>query len=603
MRRAKAWVALIALLAAGLGSPAGTAGASSTAATGVQDGTQDELQVEAVPGSVGAATARIGGVDRYEVAVNISERRYADPATVDTVYITRGDIFADALTAGTLEDGPVLLIRADCSVVPWVVMSEIARVDPDRVVALGGTLSVCEDQLLQAAGGRPTGRLEGVDRFETAASIARHGFPAGSGVVYLASGAITPDAVVGGALRDGPILLASRDGRTVPSATAAAVAELDPATVIALGGPLAVSEAALDAASVGRAQGRVAGADRYETAVKIADRAYPGSTGRVYIARGEASNFVDAVAAGMLADGPVLLTPGPCERVVGSTAAELRQRHPGTVVALGGTNALCSSTLVGASLAARGAVDCSAVACVALTFDDGPSWPTPTLLNTLATQRIPVTFFVLGQQVDVYSQHARRAWVEGHRVENHTWDHKELPTLTLAQQQWEVDVTDNELNQHGIPDTTLMRPPYGSYNTATRQLGFPLIMWDVDPRDWDGPPSSATVRSRVVSAVRPGSIVLQHDIHINSVNAVPGIVADLKAAGYTFVTVQELVPGMDPGDLVYRRGTVYPATVPMSPSDIVVTDDGRELGPVVDESGVPGIAPSRPLAELLQGVP
>jgi hypothetical protein len=60
---------------------------------------------------------------------------------------------------------------------------------------------------------------------------------------------------------------------------------------------------------------------------------------------------------------------------------------------------------------------------------------------------------------------------------------------------------------------------------------------------------------------------------------------------------------MDPGDIVYRRGNVVPAGEPASPSDVIVTDDGRTLGPLVDESGVPGLAPSRALEELLRDTP
>ncbi|MGD8201695.1 cell wall-binding repeat-containing protein [Ornithinimicrobium sp. W1679] len=541
--------------------------------------------------TVGPTTSRLAGTDRYASAVAISRYVFADPSRVRSVYLARGDVFADALTAGTLSDGPVLLIKGSCASIPSVVLAEIARVTPDRVVALGGQAAVCDAQLAQAAGGRPTARLEGVDRFETAATIAHEAFPAGPTTVYLANGAITPDAVVAGTLRDGPVLLVSRDGRTVPSATLAAITSLDPDRVVALGGTLSVTDAALVSAAQGRATARVGGSDRYATARLVADRAFPARTSRVYLARGDGENFVDALSAGMLTDGPVLITSGPCDRVRSAPAAELRQRVPDRVVALGGTVALCDSTLVGASLAGRGAVNCAVTACVALTFDDGPAAPTPTLLNTLRTNRVPATFFVVGQMVDARPATTRRTHVEGHVVANHTWDHQQLTLLTWAQQKWEVDVTDDEINQAGVPDTTIMRPPYGSFDANTRALGFPLIMWDVDPRDWEGW-SAATVRQRVVDAVRPGSIVLQHDLHANSVAAVPGIIADLHARGYTLVTVPELVPGMDPGDVVYNRTNVRTSSVPASPTDVIVLDDGRELGPVVDEAGIPGLAPA-----------
>ena len=95
----------------------------------------------------------------------------------------------------------------------------------------------------------------------------------------------------------------------------------------------------------------------------------------------------------------------------------------------------------------------------------------------------------------------------------------------------------------------------------------------------------------MVGATTNGSIVLMHDIHNNTVLAAPGIIADLKAQGYTFVTVSELIPGLDDGDLVYRRGRVTPAGTAASPSDVIVTEDGTVLGPVVDEAGIPDLAP------------
>lgn len=535
------------------------------------------------------------------MAVQISRWRYADPAAADVVYLARGDIFADALTAGSLSDGPVLLTRGGCGGVPGAVLQEIERLDPDQVIALGGPLAVCDEALQAAAQGRPTDRIGGATRAETAALIALRAYPAGAPRVYLTRGQITPDAVVGGSLSDGPLLLTNGEGDGIPQETRAAIEAVAPTRVVALGGPVAVSEEALASAAAGRPTDRLAGPDRYATAVAIARYAYPSRTGRVYLARGDGENFVDAVAAGMLVDGPVLLTPGTCERVHRRTDAFLDERHPSRVVALGGRSALCDSTLRGAALAARPAPDCAQVACVALTFDDGPSWPTPQLLDTLAAKRVPATFFVVGQQVDANGGHSRRAHVEGHAVENHTWSHPEMNRLTRAQQQQQVDAVDAELDRWGVAAPRLMRPPYGAYNTDTRNLGFPLIIWDVDPQDWRGY-SASYIRNHVVTYTRPGSIVLQHDVHINSVNAVPGIVDDLLARGYTFVTVEELVPDMEPGDLVYRRDHVVPLSVPAEAGDPVVLPDGTDLGVLLDGAGIEGIAPALSLEEILQGL-
>ena len=574
------------------------------AATAADDRTTtaDAMSTTAEPAATGSAWSRIGGEDRYAVTVNISRYRYADPSTVRSVYLARGDVFADALTAGSLSDGPVLLVTDSCRSVPSVVLTEIARLDPDRVVALGGEQSVCADQLAQAAAGRSTARLGGADRFETAGTIARSAFPSRPATVYLANGSITPDAVVAGTLTDGPVLLTSRDGRRVPSATAAALARLNPSRVVALGGPVAVSSSALSTAAAGRPTARLGGTDRYDTARLVADRAFPSATSRVYLARGDGENFVDALSAGMLADGPVLLTPGPCDRLRSAPAAELAQRNPSRVVALGGPLALCDSTLVGASTAARGQVDCARTACVALTFDDGPVRGTSTILDIFTQKRVPATFFVVGRKVASDGAITRRTWVEGHEVGNHTYDHVRLPDYSLAGQQAQVDRTDAVLRTIGVPTTRTMRPPFLAFDANTRRLGKAVIMIDTNPQDWDGP-TTQQIRTFVRQNVRPGSIVIQHDTVANTIAALPGIVDDLHAAGYTLVTVPQLIPGLDPGDLVHHRTTVQGPGTAVSMLDPVELDDGRVLPPLVDEYGVPGLAPTLTREEVLGTAP
>lgn len=548
---------------------------------------------------VGPPVSRIAGSNRYGSAVEISERAFADPADATVVYLARGDNFSDALTAGTLSDGPVLLVRGGCGSVPTEVLAEIDRLDPTQVIALGGSAAVCDEALAAAARGRATDRIGGANREATAALIAERAFPDGAPRVYLTRGEVNADAVVGGSLRDGPILLTSVDGRSVPEETAATIATLAPGAVVALGGSAAVSDAALIAAADGRPTDRLSGSNRYATAVAIARYAYPSRTSQVYLARGDGTNFVDAVASGMLTDGPVLLTPGTCERVREVTGSFLEQRDPSRIVALGGSAALCTSTLRGASLDARPDPDCAQVACVALTFDDGPSRYTPRLLDLLWEERVPATFFVVGQQVDAYPAYSRRAYVEGHPIANHTWNHTQLTTLNASGQRSQLERVNTELAQHRIPRTEIMRPPYGSYNATTRTMGYPVIIWDVDPRDWENSPSAATVRSRVVNGTRSGSIVLQHDIHPNSVEAVRGIIDDLHARGYTLVTVDELVPSMRDGDVVFRRDRITRSGTAVSPSDTIVLPDGTEIGPLVDESGVPGLAPDRSAEEVL----
>lgn len=525
-----------------------------------------------------ASTARLAGADRYGTAVTISQWTFTAPSAVDRVYLARADVFADVLTAGVLTDGPVLLVPGGCATPRAVVRHEIERLDPDTVVALGGELAVCEAQLEVAAAGRPTGRLAGANRAATAASIALHEFPGGATTVYLAQGNSSPDAMVGGSLTDGPILLTNPTGTHLPLATRSAIATLDPDRVIALGGTSSVSNSLLNLAADGRPTGRLAGADRYATSVRVAQRAFPSDSDRVYIARGDGTNLVDAVASGVLTDGPVLLINGPCTRVPNSVRDYLADTQPDVIVALGGKGAVCTALLQEAAQAATpppSGPDCAVVKCVALTFDDGPSAYTSQLVDTLDSLNVPATFFVTGQMSSSRPNTVKRTYDHGYQVENHTWDHPQLTTLTRPQQLAQFTSTRDFLSGLGIAPTDMLRPPYGAWNANTRTLGVPLILWSIDTRDWETR-NTAKIRAHVRDHIHPGAIVLQHDTIAESVAAVPGIVSDLRAKGYHFVTVEDLVPWAGPGDLVYSRGNVIDATVEAEPE---VFDGADYLAP------------------------
>lgn len=519
---------------------------------------------------------RVSGSDRYATSAAISAEQFPNPASASSVYLASGQVLADALVSGVVTDGPVLLVPR-CQGVPRSVAAEIARLDPATVYAVGGTASVCDTTLAAAAAGRPTARIAGADRAGTAAAVAGHVFPTGAGTVYLARGANSVDAVAGGVLRDGPILLTSRDGTSLPAVTAEAIEALQPTRVVALGGAGVVSQAVLSGAAGGRPSARLSGADRYATSVAIGRHQFPQGASHVYLARGDGSSYVDAVAAGVLTRGPVVLLRGPCEFLPSSVRRYLADTRPARVTAIGGTGVLCGQLLRQAGRAAT-SVNCATTPCVALTFDDGPSTHTERLLNTLNDVDVPATWFVQGLNVRQRPGTTRRIAMEGHQLENHTWDHPQLNLLSAAGQRSQYDRTDQAVRTAGAPRTDRLRPPYGAYNTTTRRLGVPLVLWSVDSQDWQSR-HATTIRNRVRSTVHNGAIVLQHDTIGPSVDAVPGIVADLRARGYTFVTVDQLVPNMKAGDLVYRRGQVVPAAEYADPGTVFEVD-GMPFGPV-----------------------
>ncbi|WP_168583402.1 cell wall-binding repeat-containing protein [Gephyromycinifex aptenodytis] len=296
-------------------------------------------------------TGRLAGADRFATAVAISRRAF--PTTAASVYLARADDFADALAGGALTDGPVLLAPST-GAVPQVVLDEIARLQPREVLAIGGAGALSETVLNQGAQGRPTARLAGADRFATAAAISRRAFPGGASQVYLAGAYGSPDALVGGALRQGPVLPVLSTG-AVPGAIRAEIDRLAPASVLALGGPAAVSQKVLVGAADGRPTERLAGADRFATAARIARHAFPGGAKTAYLARSDV--FADAVAGGVLSDGPILLVPPPATvraDLLAEAGREADALGVDEVIALGGAAAVTDATLNAVSQGATG---------------------------------------------------------------------------------------------------------------------------------------------------------------------------------------------------------------------------------------------------------
>ena len=222
-----------------------------------------------------------------------------------------------------------------------------------------------------------------------------------------------------------------------------------------------------------------------------------------------------------------------------SPVAMLAQSPSGRIPTLSRLMRLSTSSSSQVEQAAEGEINCHEVACVALTFDDGPSLYTEGLLDTLKEHDVKATFFVLGTQVRIQSETVLRMFHEGHQIGNHTWDHPNLTQLSDELIQQQLQRTDDLITQIvGVP-TQHMRPPYGAHNERVRAAsGLPIIFWSVDPLDWRDR-NAETVAARIAEAP-VGAIILAHDIHKSTVDAVPAIIAALKGRGIHFVTVTKL---------------------------------------------------------------
>jgi peptidoglycan/xylan/chitin deacetylase (PgdA/CDA1 family) len=199
-----------------------------------------------------------------------------------------------------------------------------------------------------------------------------------------------------------------------------------------------------------------------------------------------------------------------------------------------------------------------------MTFDDGPSGPnTPRLLDLAAKKHIKLTFFLIGENAAHYPELVQRELAEGHQVGNHTYTHPNLANMSDEAVRSEIQKTQDAIINAAGYKPIIMRPPYGSLSARQRlwvsnDFGFKIILWDVDPLDWRNPGASA-VAQRIIAGTRPGSIILSHDIHSGTVDAMPQVFDTLLAKGYKFVTVSELL-AMDKGPAAKPKKTAPAAS-------------------------------------------
>ncbi len=181
---------------------------------------------------------------------------------------------------------------------------------------------------------------------------------------------------------------------------------------------------------------------------------------------------------------------------------------------------------------------------IALTFDDGPHYQqTPRLLEMLEQYNAKSTFFILGDRSHFTESNKKTVTMvaeAGHEVASHTYAHKDLKTLSKEGVIAEVVKARDNLYALTGEYPTYIRPPYGGYNDLVKEYAYaPLINWDLDSKDWSFRDVDKIVE-HVLKEARDGRIVLMHDIHWFTVDAVERLLPELAAQGYQFVTVSEL---------------------------------------------------------------
>ncbi|MEK5078142.1 polysaccharide deacetylase family protein [Solibacillus sp. FSL W7-1436] len=179
---------------------------------------------------------------------------------------------------------------------------------------------------------------------------------------------------------------------------------------------------------------------------------------------------------------------------------------------------------------------------IALTFDDGPHPKvTRQILKTLEKYEAKATFFVVGQEVKEHPEILKAVYNAGHEIGNHTFNHKKLTTLSSKEVKQQIQSTDTLIKSTIGQRATVFRPPYGSYDkTITDQLNVPNVLWTIDTLDWKHRDPKKTVLA-VKEHAKNGSIILMHDIHQTTADALDEVLATLQKQGYEFVTVSELL--------------------------------------------------------------
>jgi len=309
-------------------------------------GTSPFASVSATTSALGSD--RVAGSDRFATSAAISQQAFPTGeigAGVPVVFVASGANFPDALSAGPVVSqlgGPVLLTAPTS--LPEVVRAEIVRLQPERIVVIGGTGAISNAVFTQLQSLAPTERISGANRYETSRNVTRYGFEgSGAAVAYVAGGENFADALAAGAAagsRNAPIVLVPGRASSVDAATLDLLQDLRVTRIIVVGGVGAISAGVESALSTVAPVDRLSGVDRIATARAVNVEAFDEAD-TVYLAY--AFNFPDALGGGVLATvkpGPLFTVPGAC--VPSAVIAEIQRIGASKVVLLGGSGVLGS---------------------------------------------------------------------------------------------------------------------------------------------------------------------------------------------------------------------------------------------------------------------
>jgi peptidoglycan/xylan/chitin deacetylase (PgdA/CDA1 family) len=244
---------------------------------------------------------------------------------------------------------------------------------------------------------------------------------------------------------------------------------------------------------------------------------------------------------------------------------------------------------------------------VCLTFDDGPHPTyTPKFIDFLKSKNVKATFFLIGPEVKKSPDLARELHENGFELGNHTMTHPnfKLAKFTPDKIFEELNDTSEIIKQYsGQKEVTLMRPPYGyapkKVRDQTDKLGLKIITWSIDTDDWSNKTTADEMTSNIMKNLKDGSIILMHDRFEKSLETTERVVDLIRAEGYTFVTVSELL-GLSP----WKPGPADIAAAKAAGAPAVPATVGAPAAPAAPSSTAPpvpgAVAPAAPAAAPAQ---
>ena len=199
---------------------------------------------------------------------------------------------------------------------------------------------------------------------------------------------------------------------------------------------------------------------------------------------------------------------------------------------------------------------------IAFSFDDGPSRKnTEKILKALDKNNARATFFMLGQNAKYYPDLVKKVEESGNEVAGHSWNHPLLTKLGKKGVKKQMSQMNEAIASVTGSDVGLLRPPYGSINrTVKNTVKDPLILWSIDTLDWKTLNADKTAAA-ILKQAKDGDIILMHDIHAPTAEAVKKVLPKLEKKGFQVCTVSELLEArnitLHPGDVVVSANDVY----------------------------------------------